>query len=463
MARVWQPSRRATIAPVVPPTPPRGVRGLDPGRPLVGRLRPPGSKSLAQRALVCAALADGRTRVEGLSDGEDVRAALAALRAVGAELDELAPGALSVVGRSPAAGGWRALGPVAVGESGTLARLVTAALGLAGAPGAAAEVRPAGSLRRRASTALVRALAGAGCAPRSLAPGGTWPLALRAAAPPAEVLLVEPGSSQEASALLIALAAHEQAGRLRVRGPIPSRPYLEMTLAVLARFGARVARAEEPDGERFDLRGPLVAPAQPFALEADASAAAVALAAGCLSGGAVTVEGVGRGSLQGDARIVAHLRAFGCAASAGEATLAARGRPTRGAEVDLCGEPDLAPVLAAIAGGAALAGHSSRLGGLGTLEGKESPRLSVLAAALAQLGLAVEAGADFLRVGPGAGRAPAGELVLDPRGDHRMAFAFALLGLLRPGLRVRDPGCVAKSWPSFWEDLGRLARTGGAQ
>jgi 3-phosphoshikimate 1-carboxyvinyltransferase len=131
--------------------------------------------------------------------------------------------------------------------------------------------------------------------------------------------------------------------------------------------------------------------------------------------------------------------------------------------LDLAGEPDLAPVLAAVAAGAARRhGASSVLSGLGTLPGKESDRLGGLAAALARLGFAVEAGSDALAIAPGS--RPAGPHLLDPRGDHRMAFAFALLGLVVPGVLVRDPGCVAKSWTGFWRDLERLgARLSGAR
>jgi 3-phosphoshikimate 1-carboxyvinyltransferase len=228
-----------------------------------------------------------------------------------------------------------------------------------------------------------------------------------------------------------------------------------MTLASLSDFGVRVERARTADGERFDVRGPLCAPEAPVAVEPDASAAAVALAAACLSGGEVLVPGIEPGSRQGDVRAVEHLLAFGCQAFATCEGLWARGAPTRGAELDLEREPDLAPVLAAVAARAARdAGARSRLSGLGTLPGKESSRIEVLAEGLRAVGLAARASADALEIGPGIARASAGARH-DPRGDHRMAFAFALLGLSWEGVLVSDPGCVAKSWPAFWEALER--------
>ena len=194
-------------------------------------------------------------------------------------------------------------------------------------------------------------------------------------------------------------------------------------------------------------------------LEPDASGAAVALAAGALSGGAVLAAGLARDSLQGDVRIALHLSAFGCRTTWSEAGLEVCGAPLRPARIDLSGEPDLAPVLAAVAAAAASPRHAdpvSVLAGLGTLGAKESSRLEVLAEGLRAAGWAAEAGASELRVGPRANPDDVAPRELDAHGDHRMAFAFALLGLLRPGLAVRGAGAVAKSWPGFWDDLAQL-------
>jgi 3-phosphoshikimate 1-carboxyvinyltransferase len=173
------------------------------------------------------------------------------------------------------------------------------------------------------------------------------------------------------------------------------------------------------------------------------------------------VPGIRPGTAQGDARIGRHLRAFGCDAGLEERGLCAGGRPTRGAHVELAGQPDLAPVLAAVAADAALRlGARSRLSGLGTLAGKESDRFAGIAAALSAAGAdVVPEGREALVVRPRRGgerRAADGELVLDARGDHRMAFLHALLGLVVPGVVTRDGRPVAKTWPAFWEELERL-------
>lgn len=440
------------------------VPGIDePRRPpravLRGALRPPGSKSIALRALVGAGLASGRTRIAGLSRAADVLAAVRLLEGVRCGVERLAPSALAIAGRPPGPGrGWRPKGPLALGESGTLARFATAAIGLCGEAGARLRLEASGTLLGRESGALLRALERAGVG-ISHPPGARalgWPVELVPIGPPPELWLEAPGSSQEASALLFALAAWPGESLLHVVGALPSRPYLELSLDALARFGARIEREPRAGQERFLVRGPLAEPADPIEVEPDASAAAVALAAACLSGGELEVLGLSRSSRQGDLAIVEQLVAFGCQAERRERSLFARGRPTHGAELDLGATPDLAPVAAALAAASAREGASSLLRGLATLEGKESPRKSVLAGALGALGFAIESGPDFLAIGPGR-RPASGPLVLDPRSDHRMAFAFALLAIAGEEVLVADPGCVAKSWPSFWRDLERLA------
>lgn len=446
--------------------------------------RVPPSKSQLQRALVLASLAAGSTRLDVPGDGAgwpaDADRALELVRAAGAQVT-LEPGARTVLieGRPE---GWCGA-TLRLGESGTLARLATAAAALAGRPGAAFRLLPEGTLRGRSSPALVAALRQAGC---QLTPGeqSTWPLELtpaREPGGPARVVLVEPGSSQEVTALLIALAASAKERELVVRGAIPSRPYVDITLAMLARFGVdaseRTAQSEAAPGLRFVLRRPLIAPPQSLAIEPDASAAAVLLAAGCLSGSRVRVRGLGPHSVQGDVRIVEWLQAFGCEAGFGscpasrgdaDASLAqdsfafAGGAPRRGVELDLGDTPDLAPVLAALAHRAALThGATSRLTGLETLPGKESSRIRVLAGGLKALGARVEHDQASLTIAPGSERSD-GALELDPEGDHRMAFAFALASLGRSGVRIRDPGCVGKSWPGFWATLHSFAGGGAA-
>jgi 3-phosphoshikimate 1-carboxyvinyltransferase len=452
------------------------ARGLAPGSPLRGRALVPGSKSLAQRSIVCAGLCGGTTRIAGLPAGDDARAALELVQACGARVERLAPAAVSIHGAPPGPHrGWDPGAPVEAGESGTLARLATAALALCGRAGKSHAIRARGSLEKRSSRALFTALRESGAQFESIEgaplddPSG-WPLRVRPLGPPSEIDIMHPRSSQEVSALLIALAAYPDEITLFVYGDVPSRPYLEMTLHTLREFGVTIASTRMRQNEAFTVRGPLRAPHAPIAIEPDASSAAVVLGAACLSGGEVVVPGLHSSSRQGDVRAVEYLARFGCRARSDREGLHASGLPTRGVELDLSGEPDLAPVLAAVgacvarnvARGSLEFGASAegitRLRGLGTLPGKESSRIEVLGEGLQAIGCEVEFDSESIAIAPGARSAALdeSEIYLDPHGDHRMAFAFALLGLVRGGVRVRDPECVAKSWPSFWQDLEKL-------
>lgn len=446
---------------------PRGTAGLVPavgGHGVVGGVfRPRGSKSLAQRAVLVASVARGTTEIDGLSTADDVRAALALTDGLGCAVERVSASRARLTGRPPRPVDSDGLMPTGdrttlqVGESGTLARLATAMVALASAPGATWTLEATGTLLFRRSLPLFETLSGAGVELLRQNLPGTWPVRLRSVAPPPRLWLTRPSSSQEVSGLLLALAAHATSHELVVVGRIPSRPYLDLTIGLLRRFRARVDPQMDGGETRFTVRGPLVAPGEAFPVEPDASSAAVALAAAVLSGGELRVGGLSGGSPQGDVRVVEHLAAFGCEARAETDALFARGFPTRGAALDLAGEPDLAPVLAAVAAGVALRhGYGSHFTGLATLPGKESDRLAVLAASLAALGFAVETGVDSLTIERGAALDRTEPVRLDPHGDHRMAFAGALLGLLRPGVQVRDPGCVAKSWAEFWDDLAEL-------
>ena len=460
--------------------------GFEEGTPVAGAVRGPGSKSMAQRILAAASVARGQTRLGGLPSSADVVGALRCARALGARFpggqradDPLAAALLrrgaagELVGDPPtpaaAPRAWARLEP---GESGTCARLFSALAALARPEGSGSDVVPSGTLESRSSEPLFDALRSAGAGVESSGGGGGWPALFTAVIPAGSIELRHPVSSQEVSGLLLALASHAGERHLRVLGPIPSRGYVDMTVEVLGRFGGSV-RAEplacdSPDesGVLFTVRGPLVAPSEPIACEPDASAAAVALAAGALSGGQRTwVDGVGTGSLQPDVAIAPCLEAFGCSTEgSGPDRLVVAGAPRRGAEVDCGASPDLAPVLAAVAAFAACRGlGGSTLTGLETLPGKECDRLSVLAEGLRALGLEVTQGAASLTIGDAPRRPRTGgeALVLDPKGDHRMVFFAALLSLFEPGVRCLEPGCVGKSWPGFWQDLvaagGRLS------
>jgi len=431
----------------------RLVVGLARSSRIAGRVESPASKSVAQRRLLLAAAAHGRTRLSGLPRGGDVDAARALVGHVAGSVRKLAPAALEIEGAPPGPHrGFAPRAPLDMGESGTLARLSTAMLALAAHAGARSRLEARGTLLARGSAPLFGALraAGAGVEHHALADG--WPVTVRAVGPPSTVRLLEPISSQEVSALLFALAAWPGESLLEVRGRIPSLPYVRLSLHELARFGVAVEECEADGGRSWLVRGPLRAPQSPLAIEPDASAAAVALALGAVGRGEVRTA-LARDSSQGDARIVEHLRACGASAAWIEGGSICAGGELRDTELDLEETPDLAPVLAAVAIVAALRhGRSSCLAGLSALNLKESRRLDELAQLALRSGCSarIEHGAR-LSIGPRA--AAPDELVLDARGDHRLAFAGAILGLELPSVLVAGAECVAKSWPGFWRDL----------
>lgn len=444
---------------------------LTPDHRLPTEVAVPVSKSVAQRTIVAAALCHGATRVVGIDQAhacDDVRAALALARALGAELTQVTPKALTIRGNSPAHGPLTAGDQtLAAGESGTLARLATAiaALCLRGETTVTAN----GSLLKRTSPPLFESLllAGARLRTTTTTPSGGWPVTLRGIGPPSDLYLKEPVSSQELTALLLVAASYPDPIRVHVHGRLPSESYLEVTRRALMPFGVVVTELPETQPHKeldvrrvFEAAGVLAPSQAPIFLDGDASAAAVALTAGAICGQPVFVPGSFAQSAQGDARIVDLLERMGAAVTAEDdgwrANVGRQGRLERGLEVDLTSTPDLvAPLAAAALAAARHAGATSRLAGLGTLRGKESDRLAVLAGALRAVGATVEIGgsdqAPNLLIAPGPAT---DDVLLQPHGDHRMAFAFALFGLVQPGVRVANPDVVAKSWPRFWEALG---------
>ena len=415
----------------------------------------PGSKSVSQRALLLAALARGTTTLVGLDSGDDTLAA----REVAATLARVEEDRDQVTRVHGAGGEERSAADLVldVGQSATLARLVTGAAALARLPGSHTLVRGRGTLARRTSAPLLEALAGSA----SIEPRGTvgWPLELVSGGESQALLLRKPVSSQEVSALLIGASYAEEPRTVRVAGSIPSRPYLDLTIALLETFGASVGEGAWESGPEFVVRGPLIAPARPLEIEPDASSAAVLQIALALVGAESRLEGLGAESAQPDRAAADFLTGLGCrveeSAHATHVTGAHASAPER---LDLSGNPDLALPLAVAVADLVRRTESRRavaLIGLETLSGKESDRLVGLAELFAGGGWRVEVGPGSLTFGPGADPPPE-QLWVDPRGDHRMAFAAALLGLVVPGVRCLDPECVSKSWPGFWEAAGSL-------
>jgi 3-phosphoshikimate 1-carboxyvinyltransferase len=456
--------------------------------PLDATVRVPGSKSLTNRALVCAALARGRSVLERALFADDTEAMVDGLRRLGIDVDADAEGeritiegcagavpgapAGSVAGRGTAAAadiggsGTSGSGPgtLRVGLdarlSGTTARFLLPVAALAPVP---VRVDGAPSLRARPMADGIAALRALGSEVVEAGRPGHLPVTVHGgparsgagaggARTPARVTVAGDASSQFLSGLLLAAPAWPGGLELAVEGPLVSRPYVDMTVAVMRSFGAGVDTVA-PGGAAGWAVAPTGYTATRYPVEPDASAASYAFAAAAICGGRVTVEGLGRDSLQGDLAFVDVLERMGCRVERGAATTTVeRVGPLAGVEVDMGDLSDTAQTLAAVA---VFAETPTRVTGIGFIRAKETDRVGNVVRELRRCGIQADEEPDGFLVRPGRPRSGVTVLTYD---DHRMAMSFALLGLRTPGIRIADPGCVAKTFPAYWDVLDGLRR-----
>ena len=402
-------------------------------------VRPPGSKSITNRALVAAALAEGDSLVSGALRSDDTEAMAGCLRQMGAVV-EATPGGFRVRSDGRLRGG----GPLDARASGTTARFVTAAAVLAEGPSV---IDGAPRMRERPIGALVAALRDLG-AEVEADRGGRYPPVRTAGGGMAGGRAAVDGSqsSQFVSAVLLSAPLARRAVTLDLGGEVVSRPYLDTTLEVMAAFGA--------EARWLDRRSLTVSPGgyrpASFMVEADASAAVYPWAAAAVTGASVTVTGIDPASTQADMAALGIFERMGCRirSSAGGITVAGPAR-LAGVEADLNDCPDASLALAAAA---AFAAGPSRFTNIANLRIKETDRLDALENELNRMGARASTGPDWIAVDPGPLR-PARIRTYD---DHRMAMAFAVAGLSQPGISIEDPDCTAKTWPGFFDMLEGL-------
>ena len=429
-----------------------------------GTVRLPGSKSISNRVLLLAALSQGQTRIEDLLDSDDTRVMLTALDALGCRLQRHGPHSLTVHGL----GGQLPVRQASLflGNAGTAMRPLCAALALLACQhGAAFELSGVARMHERPIGDLADALRQLGCPVQHLGQPGYPPLrvgdgtahALRLAEP---IRVRGDVSSQFLTALLLALplAAQQQAIEIEVVGELISKPYIEITLALLARFGVAVQRQGWqrfviPAGSRYASPGQIH-------VEADASSASYFIALGAIAQpspghSGITIEGVGLDSIQGDIRFVEAARAMGAQIEGSANALQVRrgAWPLKAIDLDCNAIPDAAMTLAVLA---LYADGPCTLRNIASWRVKETDRLAAMRCELSKLGATVEEGPDYLRVHPlpadGRGWQTASIHTYD---DHRVAMCFALAAFnpAQLGLRIEDPKCVAKTFPDFFETL----------
>ncbi len=416
-----------------------------PRGPLDATVRVPGSKSLTNRALPAAALARGESRLLGALESDDTEAMRGCLAALGVRI-EAGTDAWVVHGtggelRAPSE-------PLDARASGTTARFVTALATLAPGP-----VRIDGSprMRERPIDDLVRALRELGAGVETLGQRGCPPVRVRGGGLPGGPAVVDASrSSQFVTALLLAAPYARRDVRLSLKdGTCVSRPYLDLTLQVMRAFGADAGW--ENEGALF-VRAERRYEARAYAIEPDASSAAYLFAAVAIAGGRVRVPGIPADSLQADLALLGVLQRMGCRVTRGADAIEVSGphRKLSGIDADMNAMPDAALALAVVA---LFAEGATHIRNVANLRIKESDRLAALETELRRLGAKAEASADSLVIEPGSLRG--GEI--ETYDDHRMAMSFALAGLRVPGVRIRGPGCVAKTWPEFFDVLEGLS------
>lgn len=416
------------------------------GRSLDADVVVPGSKSITNRALVAAALADGTSTLTGVLFADDTEAMLDALGRLGVVLDIDRGREVVVVqglaGRLPP-------GPIDLDArlSGTTSRFLLPMLALGAGPyrldgGAPLRSRPMGD-----GIDAVRHL-GAHVEPVEGGSDRHLPVVVGGGSGVrgGEVTVAGTASSQFLSGLLLAGAAMPAGLTVRVTGGLVSRPYVDMTLRVLAAFGV-AARWESEDRLHIAAGGLRAADLH---VEPDASAASYFFAAAAICGGRVRVAGLGPDAWQGDVAFVDVLERMGATVTrdADGIEVAVAG-PLRGVEVDMGDISDTAQTLAAVA----VAAHGpTEVRGIGFIRAKETDRIAAVVTELVRCGIEARATDDGFVIVPGT-PAPAVVATYD---DHRMAMSFALLGLRWPGIRIADPGCVAKTFPGYWRALDGL-------
>jgi 3-phosphoshikimate 1-carboxyvinyltransferase len=416
------------------------------GRPIDADVPVPGSKSMTNRALVMAALAEGESSIENALTSDDTDRMTAALARLGFEVWSDQPSAtMGVVGRGGLIPADRA--ELNVGASGTCARFLAALAALGGGEYALDGVP---RMRERPIEPLLRALRELGADAVATLGTGCLPARLRGAAgrPAGGAASIDASiSSQFVSALLMVGSYFRQGLTLRLDGAIISRPYIEMTRQQMRRTGVAA--------DWLDDRTLRVAPDQRYrggaqVMESDASNASYFFAAAAVTGGRVRVARLPADSIQGDLALLEVLERMGCRVERGTDAVEVRGPANgrlRGLSVDANAIPDMAQTIAALA---PFADGPVEVRDVASMRVKETDRIAAVVAELRRLGQEVDEGPDWFRITPRAVR-PTTVRTYD---DHRMAMAFAIVGLRAPGLRIADPGCTAKTFPGYWEVLG---------
>ncbi len=413
--------------------------------PLNASVRVPGSKSLTNRALLIAALADGKTTLQNALFSDDSRYFANALRTLGFRIEENEAKAEMNVwglgGKIPATSA-----KLFIGNAGTAARFLTAFLNLGnGEYIVDGEAR----MRERPIADLLEALRplGAKIETQSDCP----PAKIRARGlKGGKTQIAGNISSQYLSALLMTAPYAENPVEIEITTELFSKPYVDMTISIMQDFGVN---AERDDYQAFKVSPARYTAKETYTIESDASAASYFFAAPAIVGGTVKVENISRKSAQGDIDFIDVLAEMGCNVAEEENAIRITHHGSlHGIDVDMSNIPDTAQTLAAIA---PFASSPTRIRGIASARVKETDRVSAVCTELTKLGVKVEEYEDGMTIYPCKEIKPA---VVQTYNDHRMAMAFSLIGLRAEGVEIENPGCVSKTFPNYFDVLEELRK-----
>ena len=410
---------------------------------LSATVRVPGAKSLTNRALLISALAKGTTRITNALFSDDSRYFAHALQTLGfdVQLDE-AKFEMTVVGLGGSIPARKA--ELFIGNAGTAARFLSAFLTLGtgeyildGEP--RMRERPIGDLIDALNQLGVELEAINNCPPVEIfakgLPGGKTKIAGNI-------------SSQFLSALLMVAPYARSTIEIEVTTELNSKPYVDMTLAIMQDFGVEI---ERQGYERFIIQPSFFFPLSSYSIESDASAASYFFAAPAICGGTVKVENISRKSVQGDIAFLSVLQQMGCSVTETDNCILVTGHSElRGVDVDMRDIPDTAQTLAAVA---PFASSPTRIRGIASARVKETDRVSATCTELKRLGVQVEEHQDGMTIYPCSNMQPA---TIQTYNDHRMAMAFSLIGLRSAGVIIENPSCVSKTFPNYFDVLNSL-------
>lgn len=411
--------------------------------PVNGTIRPPGSKSITNRAIIVAALADGTSRLTGVLDSDDTRVMLESWRRLGLEVSHDADAKIVEItgcaGKPPASSVelW-------LENSGTSIRFLTAACALG-----KGTFRLDGNsrMRERPIQDLVDGLNQLGCKVKCELDTGCPPVIVEANGLPGGTTTVAGNvSSQFLSGLLMAAPYADDEVEIETSGTLVSQSYVEMTLAVMRAFGHQNSGFDTSEPFRVAKTG---YKGREYAIEPDASAASYFFGLAAVTGGTITVEGLSKKSLQGDVKFAAALEQMGCKVEWNEDNISVTGGELIGIDIDMNDISDTAQTLACVA---PFAKGPTRIRNVKHMRFKETDRVTAVVTELRKLGLDVEEHDDGMKITPGPMQ-PAEIATYD---DHRMAMSFSLIGLRQSGVRILDPGCTAKTYPHYFDDLVQL-------